>query len=237
MPKRASSVAKGRKAKRHRTSGVLALSNFGPGRGLKVPASTIPRSMKRKLVYVARFSRDPGAGTAASYFFSCNGLYDPDITGVGHQPMGFDQLMAFYDHYVVTGAKLTLTAMSQSTSFPAANQIITLKIRDSTTGAPSDIAVPIEQGDCTYGVIGSGNGGSSQLTLQSAVNPARFLGRRQALSDPNLKGSATANPGEECFFQITVAALASSDDPPPIDFLVKIEYTAHFIEPKNLIQS
>lgn len=237
MVKRASSVSKGRRAKRRRTVGAGAMTNFGPGRGLRVPASTIPRKMTRKLVYCARFQRDPGAGTAASYFFSCNGLYDPDITGIGHQPMGFDQLMAFYDHYVVTGAKLTLTTMSQSTSLPAANQVVTIKIRDSVTGPPGDIAVPIEQGDCTYGVIGSANGGSSQLTLQSSVNPAKFLGRRSALSDPNLKGSAAANPGEECFWQITCAALSSTDDPPPLDFLVKIEYTAHFIEPKNLIQS
>jgi len=37
-------------------------------------------------------------------------MYDPDITGTGHQPAGFDQMMLSYEHYIVTRARIWATA-------------------------------------------------------------------------------------------------------------------------------
>ncbi len=63
---------------------------------------TGPQTLIRKLRYCDRLEIDPGASSAlGEHFFSCVGLFDPDITGTGHQPMGFDQYMALYDHYQV----------------------------------------------------------------------------------------------------------------------------------------
>lgn len=45
----------------------------------------------------------------ANYLYSCNSIYDPDYTGVGHQPLGRDQFADFYDRYVVLGSKITVT--------------------------------------------------------------------------------------------------------------------------------
>lgn len=236
MPKRAAPMGAASKAKRRKTA-KPSMVILAPGRGVVVPASTIPRKQTRKLVYSDVFARDAGSGVAASYFYSCNSLFDPDRTGVGHQPMGFDQLMEFYDHYTVIGAKLTLKALSQSTTLPGANQVITVKLRDSTTGPPAAVTTAIEQGECTYGLLGSADGASAQLTLQKGVNPVKFLGRAGPLTDSQLKGSSGSNPLEECFFQISLQALGAGDDPPAVDFLVTIEYTAIFTEPKPLIGS
>ena len=50
------------------------------------------------------------SGTGGSnYLYSCNSIYDPDYTGVGHQPLGRDQFADFYDRYVVLGSKITVT--------------------------------------------------------------------------------------------------------------------------------
>ena len=40
---------------------------------------------------------------------------DPNHTGVGHQPLYFDQLMTIYNHYIVIGAKITV----KFTAYPA----------------------------------------------------------------------------------------------------------------------
>ena len=79
-----------------------------------IPIGKIPKQLsllgskvKTKLRYVEYFTLNPAAaGLPATHVFSANGLYDPNITGVGHQPRGFDQLMALYDHYYVSRSKI-----------------------------------------------------------------------------------------------------------------------------------
>lgn len=43
------------------------------------------------------------------YTFAINGLHDPDITGTGHQPRGWDQWKNFYGYYLVRGCKYDIT--------------------------------------------------------------------------------------------------------------------------------
>jgi len=40
-------------------------------------------------------------GALASYEWSANDLFDPNITGAGHQPYGFDNWSAFYQKFTV----------------------------------------------------------------------------------------------------------------------------------------
>lgn len=51
-------------------------------------------------------------GTANTYgteqIFRLNSLYDPDFTGTGHQPYGFDQLAGLYNKYKVAGCKVQI---------------------------------------------------------------------------------------------------------------------------------
>ena len=44
-----------------------------------------------------------------TYTFRGNSLVDPDYTGTGHQPRGFDQWAAFYNDYKVLGSKIKIT--------------------------------------------------------------------------------------------------------------------------------
>lgn len=47
--------------------------------------------------------------TYAEYIFSQNSIYDPDITGTGHQPRGRDQYTALYENYLVHGCTYKFT--------------------------------------------------------------------------------------------------------------------------------
>ncbi len=52
------------------------------------------------------------AGVAGVYgteqVFRLNSLYDPDLTGTGHQPYGFDTLSSIYFHYKVTAVTVSM---------------------------------------------------------------------------------------------------------------------------------
>lgn len=176
---------------------------------------------------------NPGvAGASAQWIFSCNGLYDPDITGVGHQPAGFDQLMAMYDHYTVIGAKITVQFQNIDATYA---QMCFLHVQDGTS-TNIDARVLVENGQCTYTMLGAKGEGRTCASLSLKCNPARFLSRSKPMSDPELKGSASSNPSEQCFFVVTVAPPNASDTSTVYLFPV-IEYVVVFHEPKQLALS
>lgn len=62
------------------------------------------------LTYADSFNFNIGAlGTTNAYTFRLNSLFDPDLTGIGHQPYQLDQLSAIYKRYQVYGARVHLS--------------------------------------------------------------------------------------------------------------------------------
>jgi len=201
-----------------------------------VPRSLMPDQYKRTLTYVDKISLDGGiGGTPSSWFFSCNSLYDPDRTGTGHQPRGFDQIMPMFDHYVVIASKMVATVVSRSDTAVNGRAIVAVKLRD-TAAASTNMVDLLENGNVDYIVSGTAQANNGVKTISTKVNPNKFLARSKPLSDPDLKGTIASNPAEECFFEICAGAIGT-DDPIAVDILVTIQYTAVFIEPKELARS
>lgn len=138
------------------------------------------------------------AGIAAGHVFSANGLYDPDITGVGHQPIGFDQLMQLYDHYTVVGAKCRAYFTNVDTVNPYFGAIA---VRDGNA-LSTDTREIVENGYVTMKQMTVGGAGGDNCDLATSVDVAKFLGRTNALADADLKGSSGNNPSEQLYFHI-----------------------------------
>lgn len=140
------------------------------------------------------------AGIAGSHVFSANGCYDPDITGTGHQPIGFDQYMAIYDHYTVIGAKMKLFCQNQLSSAP---QYIGIRLNDAASPSSNPLEI-VENGNVELKLLSvAGTSATQNLgTLSLSCNVAKFLGRGQLLSDSQCKGTASANPAEQVYFQV-----------------------------------
>lgn len=58
----------------------------------------------------------PSAGTMQYYTFSANGIYDPNITGTGHQPMWRDEMAAQYASYTVLDSSIQWHIVTESAS-------------------------------------------------------------------------------------------------------------------------
>lgn len=197
--------------------------------------SPFPKTMKLMHRYVEQeLTLDPASIVLADYVFSANGLYDPNVTGVGHQPIGFDQMIAIYNHYCVIGSKITVNwIMVDTTATESATVGITLT--DSNT-ALTDAERVIENGHCVYTVITNEGGSKDQAQLTLKASPAKFLGRFNPMSEDNMKGSSGANPQEQCYFHVFANSFAGADLT-AIRMMVKIEYIAVWLEPKQLVQS
>jgi len=89
--------------KTYRAAGNKPISRgSGPQLGTTIVSNTMPifsAKTTRALRYSDYFQLTTTSGAVSTYVFAANGLYDPNITGTGHQPMGFDQLLQFYNHY------------------------------------------------------------------------------------------------------------------------------------------
>jgi hypothetical protein len=174
----------------------------------------------------------PVTGLATGYVFSANGLYDPDVSGVGTQPMGFDQMMIFYEHYTVTEAKIVVTFRNFSTAIAP---VVFIAFRADTV-LSTDPKVVMETGNAISTQLMPANidGSLKELTLRG--NIGRFLGFDD-LQDSNVaRGDISSNPAEGAFFHVGAfynegAATGS------VSFQVRLEYRAVFTEPRIITAS
>lgn len=170
-------------------------------------------------------------GALGTYIFSANGCYDPNYTGVGTQPRGFDELMSLYDHYTVVGSTITARFANQSATRP----YVGIAVRDSISSV-AEVTDLAEYGDKVLSGkalarAGGAEPGEASTMLSTKCNVAEFLGRRSAMSDPELKGTANANPSEQVFYHICAGDVSASSAV-NVDVIVTITYDVILHEPK-----
>lgn len=191
--------------------------------------SPIARQLYTKVRYVEQIQLDPSAGLMAQNAFSANGLYDPNITGTGHQPLGFDQLMALYDHYEVISSKCTVTF--SPTTLTGQSIVGGITLDDSGTMSPASAEAAQEQAESAWRTITP----QQTAVVKRAVNISKFLGKPRGTD--GLIGSVAGNPGEDLNYVVWVASPNSNDNPGIANATVMIEYWVKFSEPKELQQS
>lgn len=207
-------------------------------RKLKINQHPFPDRYLAKLRYVQQVTINPGIGTLGINGFRCNGMYDPDSSGLGHQPHGFDQLMAIYDHYTVLSSKCSATFCSTGTT-AASTAVVSININDNTSG-PSSVSDRQEQSNSRWRLLGPLGQNNSSVTLSKYANMRKLSGLTHTsdlLGDNNYSGNAVSDPNEQSYFEVCAQALNAGDDPAAIDVLVTIEYVAMFTERRTLTQS
>lgn len=182
---------------------------------------------RKRLQYFDTVLFTGAASAVSSYVVSANGAYDPDVTGTGHQPMGFDQMMVFYNHYTVMNAKVR--AVFQNTGTVSAH--VGLSVSGTTVNV-SDNRQLVENGEMIYTVVTPTGIADSIATLRTSASAARFQGIQQPLDDPNMRGDAASNPTEQFYFHLHLWNPASATVPSClIDFY--LEYDVVFHEPRK----
>lgn len=193
------------------------------------------KSRTCKLRYCEAITINPGIGVAGTYVFSANGLYDPNVSGTGHQPYGFDQLMALYNHYYTTGARIKVSVIGVDNF----SYTIGVKLCDSqylTSNTPDWL---LEQPGFKRKIVSYSPAGLINSISQNFSCKKFFRLKNKAfiLADDTLSGSASANPAEQAYFVIVLQPVVNGADLVNCTLQVEIDYIATFTGPKELVAS
>lgn len=227
------SQSQGASSQKSTTSTVAKKKNAAVrlGRGdfiLGKTATGFPKTLSIRHKYSDSITFACSAGSTPSYVYSCNGMYDPDITGTGHQPLYYDQLAAIYNHYHVVASKFKLTLTNSSTSV---SQNITVFVNDDSTIVPNYQSIK-EQSSASSSIVVPF---TSPLVMTKYWSAKKNFGG-SIISNPNLEGTVSSNPTEQSTFCVFAQASDGSGSVTTFGF-VEIEYTAVWTELKDIAQS
>lgn len=150
--------------------------------------------------------------------------------------MGFDEWMAFYDHYTVVGAKCTATFVSQTDATSAtANAIVGIHVDDDTSTGSVGSGL-LEMPKTSYKYLGPASG-KGMATVSRRFSPKKFFGRKYMVGASQYTGTIAASPTETAFFDVFVGPINASANLDPIIINITLEYLAVLTERRTLTQS
>lgn len=191
-----------------------------------------PRKMLMTHKYHEVINHNSISGVPGFYKFNCNGMYDPNNTGVGHQPYYFDQMSAIYDHYTVIGSKITINVVPTASPSPAI--YVSLAQNDDAVQTNNTVTGIAEQSDGTMRLISPG----ATDTVRRLTNKwsAKKMFGGSVLGNDRLQGDAANNPAELTLWTIGLQAVDGvASVYTYID--VHIEYIAVWDELRDVVQS
>jgi len=189
---------------------------YQPNRIARLPkGKALVQQQEVTLRYHHRTAILTGATGVGSALFYANGMYQPQVGAVTHQPHYFDQLMSLYDHFRVTKSKITVTCGTTPDTF---DYILSCFIDDDTTPSLALAHDPIERQGSVFAYRPAQTVGTTQVTKY--FNAKDTFGVK-GMNDSFI-GTATSNPDENATF---VASVSGS---PAVTYVLSvfIEYTA-----------
>lgn len=162
-------------------------------------------------------------GAAGVRVYSLNNLFDPDVTGVGHQPVGFDQIMALYENYLVMNCKYKVSCLNTS----ASEMIFGCSATDAV-GTQTDCRVYLENGMTNWRIIPK-NTNPNTAELAGYVNLPKLHGIPESSykDDSDYIGSQTAGPIDQGYLHVWVVPADNSSSVSAI-ITVTLEYECQF---------
>lgn len=163
-------------------------------------------------------------------FMSCNGMYDPNVSLGGHQPLYFDQMSALYDHYVVVGSKITVTFPPPADS----NMNVGIYIDDDANNTFTSSDTVAEQTQATRKLLSPN--ATYPIRLTKKWSAKKYFGG-SILANTELQGTSTTNPTEQSYYFIYCQSQTSPTAAYTYNLIVSIEYIAIWKELKEVASS
>jgi len=173
--------------------------------------------------------------TGNEWAFRLGSLFDPDFTGVGHQPMGFDQMGALFTQYQVyrvqTQIKVTYVdrGVSGATVFAAMN--VRPFVNNSYSLGPARRMDELQE-QPTNTIIQLGIDRQGQTIDEKTFNADWYLAdieglsRAEYMQDVSYKAQIGANPAKTPYLSV---AMGSADEIAGATIKVIVSFVFHVI--------
>lgn len=162
----------------------------------QIYGDTFPREMKVTLNYHDFFAIVTTAGVSNDHTFNLNSIFDPDLSGTGHQPLGSDQWATLYGRYRVDSVRATVTGVTNST-----HGAVYVMIANNTTTALTDSYVIMESPDKISAVC---NLGGPSVRISKSFDLAKVNGvtREVYRTDDRYQSQFGSNPTERIVLHV-----------------------------------
>jgi hypothetical protein len=183
--------------------------------------SYLPSSMEADLFYHTFDALLSSSGAIVNWTFAANSAYDPDVTNTGHQPTGFDQMMAFYDRYKVVACSIEVLGTG---TYPG--ELVIIPTLATTT--ISSLAMAAEQSRSILGVVTE----YEHLRLKKSHSTREIWGL-PSLTDEDFSGTASTSPSKLWYYRILYATQDEAQSS-TCTLTVRLKYKVQFYEKKVL---
>lgn len=181
-----------------------------------------------KLRYCDKISVPVTANILGDYSFRLNSLFDPDLTGTGHQPYGFDQLALFYNRYRVYKVDYTIVQQPNNAN---TGTLTTVASNSSGSFAGFVLSHIQEMSRCNTKIVRIDEPtvlkGSVYLPKLNGDMPIRYK------TDDRFQASVNTNPVEE----LTLHVCPTMTNSVTVTFDIRMDFYCEFFDPKYLNQS
>ena len=164
----------------------------------------VSRYIKFKFASAAYELTPPGTGVfIATHVFRGNSLYDPDVTGIGVQPYGYDQLtgaggVGIFSHYCVYSSKIRIHIVPSSTSITGLKFHV-IPSRNSTLSStdPADL----RQMPYCKTICWSGGDGSKKTNISNYCSSRRMYSTMTPENE-TFTAAYNANPYSQWYWHV-----------------------------------
>jgi hypothetical protein len=159
-----------------------------------------------------------GSATPAAQVFIINSLFDPNFTGVGHQPSFYDFFQSMYSRYCVLGVSAVADVENET-----AVAISCACVYSDANISGQSVETFTESMRCKAAIVGPTGAVNTKRLTMPAVTMSQIMGQAIINSDANMYASTSSNPNDVAYMLFKCASTDTSTS-----VTVRVKFTILF---------
>lgn len=195
--------------------------------------SGVPPNCPIRMRYCKEGYLGSTSGILNSVFFAMNDIWDPEVAAGGHQPMGFDQMAALYNRYLVLGSKITITFYDNAASH-SSPAVVGACMTDGTVAPYIVNTSYIEAKRGQWRTITGGARIPIKVTCK--YSPKKYWGIKDVKDQhEKIGGAVVGSPDSRAYCMVWVQCTDGGTQTLSATYV--IDYLVQFTEPKDIAAS